>query len=160
MRDAYPHCHHHADLFTCIEHIRWKILEVCINDCWVYSVESVFKMQLVLPVTFIIFAIYGIARVKLAHSILGDREHIFENSSCYPAPNRKYQRFPLCWLYHHMLSVSYISRESWFCFLYYFAVLWCTQIIQYIMARWSYPSHIQLSVPNGGGWFRKNEVYF
>ena len=37
-----------------------------------------------------------------------------------------------------MLSVSYIFRENWVSFLYYCAVLSCAQIIQYIMARWSY----------------------
>ena len=34
------HWHHYADLPTCIEHIRWKILERFVKACWVYSVES------------------------------------------------------------------------------------------------------------------------
>ena len=32
------------DLLTCIEHIWWKILDECINACWVYSIKSVSKM--------------------------------------------------------------------------------------------------------------------
>ena len=40
----HHHYHYHADLLTCIEHIRWTILEACVNTCWVYSVKSVSKM--------------------------------------------------------------------------------------------------------------------
>ena len=47
--------HHYAYLLTSIEHIQWKIQKACVNACWVYSVESVSKMQLVLSVTFHIF---------------------------------------------------------------------------------------------------------
>ena len=44
----------------------------------IYCVESVYKMQLVLSVTFFIsFAMYGVACVKLAHSSYGDREDMF-----------------------------------------------------------------------------------
>ena len=72
------HYHHHADLLTCIEHVRWKILEACVNVCWAYSVESVFKMWLILSVTlFILFAMCGVVYVKLAHSSLGDRGDVF-----------------------------------------------------------------------------------
>ena len=43
------HYHHHAELLICIENIRRKkILWLCINACWVFSVKSVSKMQLVL----------------------------------------------------------------------------------------------------------------
>ena len=41
------------------------------------------------------------------------------------------------WMYHHMLSVPYISRQSCF-FLNYNVILSCPQIIWYIMAQWSY----------------------
>ena len=44
----------------------------------------------------------------------------------------------LVWLYHHMLSVSNISRKAVLCSLYCCTVLWCVQIIEYMMARWSY----------------------
>lgn len=37
MHVTPSHCHHYADLFNCVEHIRWKILEACVNACW--SVE-------------------------------------------------------------------------------------------------------------------------
>ena len=37
--------HNYADLLTCIEHIWWNILDACVNVCWVYSVESVSKVQ-------------------------------------------------------------------------------------------------------------------
>ena len=40
--------HHYADLPTCIGHIRWKIPEACLNACWIYSVNSEYKMYLVL----------------------------------------------------------------------------------------------------------------
>ena len=38
------HHHHCADLLACIQHKQWKILEACVNACWVYFVESVSKM--------------------------------------------------------------------------------------------------------------------
>ena len=41
----------------------------------------------------------------------------------------------LRWLDHHMLAFSYIFRKAGFCAC---AVLWCAQIIKYIMARWPY----------------------
>ena len=65
-------------LLTCIEHIRWKIPDVCVNTCWVYSVESVSKVLLVLAGTFLIFfTICGVICAILSHSSLGDREYIF-----------------------------------------------------------------------------------
>ena len=72
------HYHRHGDLLISIEHIGWKIAEACVNAYWVYSVESVSKMYLVLSVTYIIFfAICGVVCVELAHSSLGDREDMF-----------------------------------------------------------------------------------
>ena len=74
----HSHYHHYADLLTCIEHIWLKILEACINACWIYSAQSVSNMSLFLSVTFLIlFASYRVVCVKLAHSSLGDREDIF-----------------------------------------------------------------------------------
>ena len=71
--------HHHADFRTCLQHRGWKILEVWVNACWVYSVESDSKMLLVPSITFLIFlAICGVVYVKLTHSSLGDREDIFK----------------------------------------------------------------------------------
>ena len=69
------HYQHLADLITCIEHMGWKILQACLSSCWVYSVESVFKVKLILSIPFLIFfAICGAVCVILAHSRLGDRE--------------------------------------------------------------------------------------
>ena len=51
----------------------------------------------------------------------------------------------LRWLYHHVLSVSYISRKNWVCVFYCCAALWCAHILKYIMARWWYSClHIKL----------------
>ena len=109
---------HHADLLTCIEHIRWKILEACINASWVYSVESVSTMYLVIPY----FAICGVVCVKQAHSSSGGREDIFvthfvtiikSGVSTFPIVDIFSVVVCLRWLYHHMLSVSYIYLESW-----------------------------------------------
>ena len=58
-----------------------------------------------------------------------------------------YQHFPLVscfpWLYVcggcTTICGRYIHiRESWVLLLYYFSVLFCAQIIEYIMAQWSY----------------------
>ena len=75
------HYHHHADLLTCIEHIRWKIPEAFLHACWLYSVESVFALDVVgsfaYLIYFILFAIYAFVCFKPAHSSFGDREDIF-----------------------------------------------------------------------------------
>ena len=72
---------HYAKLLMCIDYIRWKPLETCVNACWVYSVESVSQMYSAISVTFLIFL--WVVCVKLAHSSLGSRACIFSNSSCY-----------------------------------------------------------------------------
>ena len=41
----------------------------------------------------------------------------------------------LRWLYHHVLSVSYMSPKNWVCVFYCCAALWCAHILKYIMAR-------------------------
>ena len=56
MHATLSRYHHYADLLTCIEHIQWNIPEAWVNACWVYSVESVSKMWLILSVTFLIFS--------------------------------------------------------------------------------------------------------
>ena len=44
----------------------WKILEACVNACWVYSVEAMSKMQFVLSIPcFIFFVMCGFVCVKL-----------------------------------------------------------------------------------------------
>ena len=62
--------------------------------------------------------------IKLAHSSFRDREdifitHLFVTLSLVVC---------LRWLHHHMLSVTYISRESWVCFYY------CASFIKYILS--------------------------
>ena len=44
MQATPSHFRHYADLLNCIEHIRWRILEACVNVCWVYAVGSVSMM--------------------------------------------------------------------------------------------------------------------
>ena len=65
MKKFTPH-------ITCIDYIRWKILEACVKTC-VFCRKCV--QDVVLSVTFFIFfAIYGAVCVKLAHLSLVDRE--------------------------------------------------------------------------------------
>ena len=54
-----------------LEHIRWKILEACVNTCWQNYVESVSKIKLVLSITFFIFIATYVC-IRLTHSSLGD----------------------------------------------------------------------------------------
>ena len=92
-----------------------------INACWVYHVESVSKMGLVLSITF--FAIYGVACVELAHSSLGHWKDIFiihliiiikSEVSTFSIVVILSVVVCLRWLYCHILSsMTYISREHW-----------------------------------------------
>ena len=78
-----------------------------------------------LVVTFLIFlAICGVVLVKLPHLSLGNREDIFithliiiSEVSVFPTVVIFIRGCVHGWLYYHMLSVSYIFRESLFCFL-------------------------------------------
>ena len=66
MHATLSHYHHHANSLTSIEHMWRKILESCINTCWVYSVESVSKLYLGLSVAFFIFfAMCGVVCVQV-----------------------------------------------------------------------------------------------
>ena len=126
FRHATPsHFDQHASLLTCIEHIWWKGLEACVNDCWVHSAESVSPMWSVLSITLIFFAKCGVLCVILFHTGLGDREDIFithriiiikSEISIFPIAVIFSVVVCLRWLYHHV-SVSYIFRESWVLFL-------------------------------------------
>ena len=58
-----------------------------------------------------------IVGVKLAHSMLGGREDTHARTRA------RTHTYP---------------RKAGFCVFYYCAVLWCAQIVEYIMARWSY----------------------
>ena len=114
--DTPSHYHHHADFLTCIENIRWKILDACVNVCWVYSVESMSnkKMYIVLSSTFLtFFAICGVVCDKLAHSSLGDRKDI-SITHLIIIIKSEVSSFPVVVI---LLSVSYMSRENWFLFL-------------------------------------------
>ena len=44
----------------------------------------------------------------------------------------------LRWLYHHMLLGLYCPGKAEFWVFYYCVVLWCVQIIEYILVLWSY----------------------
>ena len=64
--------------YTFIEHIRWNILEACINACWIHSAESMPKMELVLSVTILTFLkACGALCIKLAYSCVGYRADVF-----------------------------------------------------------------------------------
>ena len=123
MHASHSHYHHYTELLTCIGHIWRKILEVCVNACWVYHVESVPKILLVLSVVFLIFrTICRVVCVKRVRSRLGEYIYI---SSYHHNQIRSFNLshcsvvMKLRWLHHHMLWVSYISRESWvFCLLF------------------------------------------
>ena len=39
MHATPSHYRHYADLLTCIEHIRWEILDAYVYAFWVFSVE-------------------------------------------------------------------------------------------------------------------------
>ena len=99
-------------------------------------------------------SICGVVYVKLVIQV-SVIEKIYLDLILSSSSNRKYQPFPLLsyfpcsmvcfkWLFHLMLSVSYIyiyihtyiCQESWVVFPYYYTVLWRVQIIEYIMARW------------------------
>ena len=68
------HYHYYAYLLTCFEYIRWKIIEACVNDCWVHSVKGVFKILSILSITLLIFfAICEVVCDRLVHSSLGGR---------------------------------------------------------------------------------------
>ena len=104
-------------------------------------VKSVNVNMLVLLVTYLIFfAICGVVCVKLAHSSLGYREDIFITSEVFT--------FPIVVIFFHSCvpevvvpsyagSFIYILRNLGLCLL-FCAVLWCVQIMKYIMVPWSY----------------------
>ena len=91
-----------------------------------------------LVIAYIFFAICGVVCVELAHSSLGDREDIFvthliiiviikSEVSTFPFGVIFSMFVCLMWLHHHMLSVSYIFRESWVLFpLLLYSVMICT----------------------------------
>ena len=123
--------YHYADLLTFIEHIWWNILEACVNACWLYSIVSVYKMYLVLSVTFLIFAaIYGAACVKLVHLSLDDREDIFV-THLVSSSNRKYRPFHSFYIFFGSCMLEMVFTiiccrlhigEAGFCFFYYCAI--------------------------------------
>ena len=77
MHDLPWHHHHLADLLNCNEHMRWKIQKGCVNACWVYFVESMYKMFLVLSVTFFIFfAVCGVVSVNWPFKFRWSRGYI------------------------------------------------------------------------------------
>ena len=129
MHATPSHYHHHADLLTCIEHIRWKTPVPCVNIWWVYSIGSVSQMLLILSVTFPIFCkmcrvyvlnwpieVYAIERIY--------KKCILLDVSTFPIVVIFSVGMCLRWLYHHLLSVSYKC-------IYPGTGLWCTQIVEY-----------------------------
>ena len=97
---------------------------------------------------------YIVSRVCLRCSLFSRLPSLFspQNVGLYmllSSSNRKYHPFPLLsnfsvvvclrWSYHRVLSVSYIHPgKAGFSVFNYCAVLWRAQIIEYIMAWWSY----------------------
>ena len=108
--------------------------------------KSVNVNTLVLLVTYLIFfAICGVVCVKLAHSSLGYREDIFIT---YIFITSEVFTFPIVVIFFHSCvpevvvpsyagSFIYILRNLGLCLL-FCAVLWCVQIMKYIMVPWSY----------------------
>ena len=118
-----------------------------ISVLWVYSVESVSKLWLAFSITLLIFfAIYGVTCVKLAHSSLGDREMLY-SSSYHHHPIGSINLSRCCQIFRGCVT-EVVSSSYAVGFIYipgklgvvYFncTVLWCAQIIEYIMAWPSY----------------------
>ena len=106
MHATPSHYHHHADLLTCNEHIRWKIPEACVNACRVpiFCRECVYDV-VILSVTFLIFfAIYLYIYIYNTHLII----IIKSDASTFSIVVICSLVVCLRWLYHYMLSVSYI----------------------------------------------------
>ena len=127
--------YHHADLLTWFDHIRWNISEACVNVCCVYSIESVSNKLVLLFALLIFFAISGVVCVGLAHSTLGDREDTFitpliiinkSDASTIPIVVIFFNGCERGVVYHHMLSVSNISRDRWISFL----LLFCSRMMR------------------------------
>ena len=97
-----------------------------------------------------LFPIYGVVCFKPAHSSRGDRGDIFVTQLIIVIKSEvstivvifSVDVYLRC-LYHHMMSVSYISGKGFFC--YYFAVLRCTQIIEYILRNGRIRFHYTIS---------------
>ena len=112
----------------------WQILDACVNACWLYSIERFCVSKML---------------IKLAHASLGHWQDIILTHLIIIIIKSEISTFPLLsylsvvvclgWLYHHMLCLPYIyPGKDRLCFFYYCTVLYCVQMIEYIMARWSY----------------------
>ena len=140
MHLTHSHHKHYAPLLTCIEHIQWKILEACVNVCWVYSVESVFTILLVHKVTFLVF-LAMCSRGYIHYS------PYYHQIGCIKLLNCYIFRGCVLDMASYAVDFIYILEKLDFvgggggdvcCFVFYCAVLLCPQIIVYIMARRSY----------------------
>ena len=119
---------------------QWKILEACVIACSVYSVEIVSKMYWFpqLPCLFChhVYVLNWSFKVYVIEGIY------FKLILLSPSNQKLLSYFP--WLYAWRGCTIVRCRfhiypgKAWFCFFYYCAVLWCAQIIGYIMTRWSY----------------------
>ena len=105
-----------------------------IDACWVYHVESVSKMGLVLSI--LLFAIYGVPCVELAHSNLGDWKDIFIIHLIIIIKS-EVSTFPIVVIFfrgcvsemvvlpYSVIYYIYISGTLGLCFNYLCSVYWC-----------------------------------
>ena len=149
IRHATPsHYHHYADLLTCIWHLQWYVPNACLNACWVYSVESVYKVYLVLSVTCLIFYTKCVACMCWTGPFNSRWSRGYDYNSSYN--HRQIGRINIsnsshiflwwcawggCTIY--ILFHIYPGKAA-FCALYHRAVLCCAQIMDNIIARCSY----------------------
>ena len=126
----------------------------------IISVESVYMKQLIISVTWLIICtIWGVFYIIVAHSNLGDREDTFITLR-FTVMQSEVSTFPIVvifsvvvsvkWLYHHMLAVSYLSRESWGFFLVLLCslMMWATKWIHDLMAVLHYLIMTYLKILN------------
>ena len=124
MHATPSHYNNCAELLTCIEHIRWKIPEACVNACWVYSLESLSEIQFVLSVNLLDFLcnMWGCMRWTGPIS-LDNREDMFITHLIII----KYQPFQLLsyfsmvvclmWLYHVCCQFHIYPEKARLCVL-------------------------------------------
>ena len=152
FRHATPsHYHHYADLLTCIWHLQWNISNACLNACWVYSEESVYKVSQ-LPSLFSTKKMWVCICLTDPLKFRWSRGCAY-NSSYYHRQIGSINLSHCCHIFlwrcawggctivvpsYTVGSIIYPGRKSGFCVFYYRAVLWCAQIMECIFARWSY----------------------
>ena len=130
MHAAPSHYHHHADLFTCTEHIRWDSRGVHKCLLGIFCRES--ALNIVSSLDYLIFfAICGVVFVRLAnssHNRFGNL-NLFHCCHIFPC---------LCaWCDCAIICFQFLYSLGKLSFLYCNEDLWY-EINDYIMAQWSY----------------------